>query len=269
VVYNSILRVIFHPEVVPMFKNICALFAILTTFPYQPVLAQSPLKLINDPWPPFTGETLPGKGVATEIVSTALNRAGFQTVVEFVPWKRALEGTIDGTYDILITTSYSEERAKKVAYSNSYLSNTVRLIKRKNTPYRFDSLEDIRGLVVGVTKGYIYEPQFDKATFFTKDDGGENVIANLKKLAAGRIDLFAEDELVAGFYLKENFSPDTLSVEYLPNPLNTKDLHIIVRKTRADHEQIISAFNDALADMHADGTYTEILVRQGYLHSKP
>ncbi len=242
-----------------------AIISVILQLPLHTVSAQEPLKLVNDPWPPFTGNTLPGKGIATEIVTTALHRAGYETNVDFVPWKRALDGTFDGTYDILITTSFSEDRAKKVTYSDPYLSNTVRLVKRKGSPHQFGNVENLRGLIVGVTKGYLYEPEFDKATFFVKDDGGENVLANLKKLAAGRLDLFAEDELVVGYYLKDNFTPEELSVQYLPKALNTKHLHIIIRKSRPDHAEIIGAFNKALIAMRSDGTYDTILIRHGFL----
>ena len=218
---------------------------VLLLFSAREAPGQDVLRLANDPWPPYTGETLPGKGIATEIVVTALHRAGYETQVTFVPWKRALEGTFDGTYDILITTSYNDERAKKVAYSDPYLSNVVRLIKRKDSAHKFNSIEDIRGLTVGVSKGYIYEPEFDEATFFIKDNQGESVLANLKKLQAGRLDLIAEDELVVKYFLKENFSSEALEVNFLPKPLNTKNLHIIIRKSHINNTRIIEGFTQA------------------------
>ena len=97
--------------------SICPRFLLLSVvfllFDIRTGYAQEVLKLVNDPWPPYTGETLPGKGIATEIVVTALRRAGYETQVTFVPWKRALKGTIDGTYDILITTSYNDDRGQE------------------------------------------------------------------------------------------------------------------------------------------------------------
>ncbi len=140
-----------------VFRSLLILMTVIFLFDIRTGKTQDVLNLVNDPWPPYTGETLPGKGIATEIVVTALRRAGYKTHVNFVPWKRALEGTFDGTYDILITTSYNDDRAKTVSYSDPYLSNVVRLIKRKGTAHRFDNIEDIRGLTVGVTEGYIYD----------------------------------------------------------------------------------------------------------------
>lgn len=219
-----------------------------------------PLKLVNDPWPPYTSSNLHKGGVATQIVQTALQKAGYKTIVDFLPWARAIEGTFDGTYDILITASYSEERAKKVIYSNPYLINEIRFIKLSGTKHRFEDLEDLKGLVIGVARGYLYEPSFDKADFFIKDEGVD-IVSNLKKLKHGRVDLAVEDKLVARYYLNTIFEKDTMQVDFLPKALNKKNMHIIIRKDRADHTEIISKFNTALDAMKKDGSYDKILIQ--------
>jgi polar amino acid transport system substrate-binding protein len=234
--------------------------SILATFHVTIASDNQPLKLVNDPWPPYTGSNLHNGGVSTEIVQTALHKSGYKTTVDFLPWARAIEGTFDGTYDILITASYSEERAKKVIYSDPYLTNEIRFIKLSGTKHRFKVLEDLQGLVVGVARGYIYEPSFDKADFFIRDEGVD-VVSNLKKLKNGRVDLIVEDELVARYYLNTIFEKDTMQVDFLPKALNKKNMHIIVRKARADHAEIISKFNNALDAMKKDGSYDKILIQ--------
>jgi polar amino acid transport system substrate-binding protein len=254
----------FLQKIVSKGRRVLAPSVLLLLLSTHPSLGQELLTLVNDPWPPYTSETLPGKGLATEIVTTALHRAGYSTQVTFAPWTRALNGTFDGTYDILVTTSYSDERAKTMAYSDPYLSQTVRFIKRSGATHQFNSLEDLRGLTVGVTQGYIYEPAFDEATHFVKDGGAEDTVANLKKLKNNRLDLIAEDELVARYYMQKNFLPDEFTVDYISPPLHIKNLHIIIRKARIDHTDVIDAFNEALASMRDDGTYNSILARHGF-----
>ena len=51
----------------------------------QPAFAQR-LRLVADAWPPFTDATLINGGLATDIVSTALARAGYASDFEQVPW---------------------------------------------------------------------------------------------------------------------------------------------------------------------------------------
>lgn len=50
------------------------------------------LRLVADAWPPFTDSTLVNGGLATDIVTTALARAGYASDFEQVPWARAMLG---------------------------------------------------------------------------------------------------------------------------------------------------------------------------------
>ena len=60
------------------------------------------LRLVADAWPPFTDINLVNGGLATDLVSTALARAGYTTAFEQVPWARALQGVGEGRYDVLV-----------------------------------------------------------------------------------------------------------------------------------------------------------------------
>ena len=62
--------------------------------------AAEKLRLVADAWPPFTDATLVNGGLATDIVSTALARAGYASDFEQVPWARALLGVGEGRYDV-------------------------------------------------------------------------------------------------------------------------------------------------------------------------
>jgi len=45
------------------------------------LVAGESLKLVNDPWPPYTSDDLPQKGIATQIVKLVLKRAGYNSEV--------------------------------------------------------------------------------------------------------------------------------------------------------------------------------------------
>lgn len=121
-------------------------------------------------------------------------------------------------------------------------------------------MNDLDGLTIGVIDGYIYEPKFDIATNFTKEKIVSDALA-LKMLVAGRIDLVIVDRLVAAYTIKQEQGLSGMDIETLPNPLNLKHLHIIIRKTKQGHERVIADFNASLAQMRSDGTYTDILNR--------
>jgi len=219
--------------------------------------AQETLKLVNDPWPPYTFQHPANKGVATNIVQSTLNRAGYKSTVTLVPWERALKGTMIGIYDILMTTSYSAERAKKVIYSEPYLENTIKFLKLKSSPYKYSTLPGFKGLRIGTISGYLYSKEFDEASFLQKDSGATNMIANLKKLKLGRLDLIIGDVKTIKYYINKDFNPTDF--EFLPQAVNSKSMHIIIRKEHLDAEKIISDFNRALKEIKIDGTHEKIL----------
>ncbi len=50
-----------------------------------PLTSAEHVRLVGDVWPPFTDQRLPGNGLAVELVSTALQRAGHSTEYVEVP----------------------------------------------------------------------------------------------------------------------------------------------------------------------------------------
>ena len=66
----------------------------------EPAVAEH-LRLTGDSWPPFTDQNLPNNGLAVDLVSSALQRAGHTTEYVEVPWARVLRGLQQGDYDRL------------------------------------------------------------------------------------------------------------------------------------------------------------------------
>ena len=82
-------------------------------------------------WPPYADAGLPGQGLAVEIVTTALQRAGYTTYMRIDSLDRILEGGALGVYDVFATPWYSDARNKYLDYSEPYLQSYIRFIKRK------------------------------------------------------------------------------------------------------------------------------------------
>lgn len=87
-------------------------FALIVLLLLTQSAAAQKLRLVADAWPPFTDATLVNGGLATDIVSTALARAGYASDFEQVPWARALFGVGEGRYDVLVNAWYTDERTK-------------------------------------------------------------------------------------------------------------------------------------------------------------
>ena len=227
----------------------------------QSVFAQR-LRLVADAWPPFTDATLINGGLATDIVSTALARAGYASDFEQVPWARALMGVGDGRYDVLINAWYDEARTQLGEFSGEYLLNRVRFIKRRDDPIDYQSLDQLHDAPIAVVRGYAYSAAFDQDPQLQKVPVHSFAMA-VRMLAAQRVKLTLEDEYVARYYLARESAMVRNAVEFLPKTLSENSLHILVSLKNPEHAQIVAGFDREIAKMKVDGSYARLLKLHG------
>lgn len=227
----------------------------------QGAVAQT-LRLAGDAWAPYADVSLLHDGLSTDLIRTALGRAGYDTEYEQVPWARAIHGLSEGRYDIVINAWYSEDRTRIGVFSAPYLINRLRFLKRKDASIEFQNLSQLHGYSIAVVRGYAYSPEFDADANLEKVPVASFSIA-VRMLAAGRVGLTVEDEYAARFALKREPADVQADVEFLPKSLSENSLHMLVSLKRADHQQIVVDFDKAIADMKADGTYDKLIKLHG------
>ncbi len=224
--------------------------------------AADTLRLVADPWPPFNDQRLPNNGLASDLVSTALARAGYATRYVEVPWERAVRGLQRSDYDLLINAWYTEERAHFGYFSAPFLVNRIRFLRRKGSAIRFEQLSDLYPYRIAVMRGYAYSAEFNGDARLHKVGVG-SFASGARMLQAGRVELTLEDEIVARYHLGRELSGIREQLEFLPQPLSENGLHILVRRSHPQHRQIAEAFDRAIAAMRSDGSYAAILQRHG------
>ena len=224
--------------------------------------AAQPLRLVADPWPPFNDQTLLNNGVASDLVTTDLNRAGYTTSYVQVPWERAVRGLQQEIYDVLINAWYTDERAVFGHYSQPYLINRIRFLQRKGSQIKFTQLPDLYPYSIAVVRGYAYSSEFDQDSRLSKV-GVVGFEVGARMLHARRVQLTLEDELVARFHLSRSLAGIRDQLEFLPQPLSENGLHILISRKHPQHRQIADDFNKAIEDMRADGSYAQIFLHHG------
>lgn len=224
--------------------------------------AAEKLRLVADAWPPFTDATLVNGGLATDIVSTALARAGYASDFEQVPWARALLGVGEGRYDVLVNAWYTDDRTKFGQFSGEYLLNRVRFLKRKDAPIEFSNLQQLHTYPIAVVRGYAYSPEFDEDVALQKIPV-HNFAMAVRMVAADRVKLTLEDEYVARYYLARESTKVRNAVEFLPKPLSENSLHILVSLKNPQHEEIVASFDREIARMKVDGSYEKLMRQHG------
>ena len=216
----------------------------------------------GDPWPPFLDPEHAKQGVAVEIVTAALASQGHTLKFSFMPWQRALDGVKDGSIDILVGAWHTQEREAYLMFGDAYLSNDLKFIKRKGDSFAYTGIDSLKGKNIGTVRGYGYGDEFANATHFKKQEAAE-LMPSILKLAGGRIDLTLEDEVVARSMISKKDPALLEQLEFVDPPLSSNPLHIATGQKNANKTKIIDAFNKGLAAIKADGTFDDILTRNG------
>lgn len=241
---------------------LCAL-GLLGMLLAAPAFGLDRLRLVADNWPPFTDSAMPGGGLATSLVTTALARAGYASGYEEVPWARALMGIGEGRYDVLISAWYNDARKQIGQFSKGYLSNRIRLLKRKDDTLSYENQGDLFPYSIAVVRDYAYSPAFDSDTRLNKV-AVRNFSTAVRMLAAGRVNLAVEDEYVARYNLQREPQAVREGVTLVGPPLAENTLHILVSLKHPDHQQIVERFEQAIAAMKADGSYARLMRQHGF-----
>jgi polar amino acid transport system substrate-binding protein len=228
----------------------------------QPQSKQQSLHLVANSWEPLTGRALPRGGLATEIVTTALRRAGYAVDIEIEPWARALANVANRKYDGIVAIWSTPGRRKRYDFSDAYYENELVFIKRKDRSLAFNNWHDLDGLIVGTGRDYDYNESFRLARNFTKSPVA-SLSVNLSKLVAGRIDLTIDDKLIAQYAIRKgapgfNFERD---LDLLVTPLARAPLYFGISLQYAGHAEVVARFNEVLAAMKRDGSYDAIVSR--------
>lgn len=218
------------------------------------------LRLVANHWEPYTGEGLPWQGYASNIVTTALRRAGYSSTVTILPWARALAMTVAGQADGIVAIWSTAQRRQSIMFSDAYLSNRLVLVYLRGRALSHGGLSDLTGLRVGVGRGYDYSDSLLAANSFYREPVS-HALQNLGKLGLGRVDVVLEDERIARFNLQLHGSeiPNGNDLRLSETALLVLPLYFGVSCRRADAAVIIHRFNDALRQMKSDGTFARML----------
>lgn len=221
------------------------------------------LRLVANTWPPFNDVNLLNNGLSSDLVITALKRAGYSSSYFQVPWARVLHGLQVADYDIVVSAWHDEERTGYGVFSQPYLVNRIHFLRRKGSDVQFHTLSDLGSNAIAVVRGYVYQHDFDSDASLTRVPVVDFAMG-ARMLAAGRVQLTLEDELVARHYFQYELRGIEDQLEFLPEPLSENGLHILVRKSHPHAAQIVERFNLAMQAMREDGTYAKIFAAHGF-----
>ena len=220
---------------------------------------------VEGAYPPFSYTTPDGKleGFDIDIARALVAAMGAEVKLVAQDWDDIIPALLARKYDAIIASmSITEERKKKVAFSNKYYNTPGKFVCKKGAMKDFTRAE-----VAQATKGKSIAVQ--RATIhdrFVTEQGGEGV--KVKRygtqddayldLVAGRVDMLLADSVAIddGFLKKPEgqafqfIGPDLSEVKYFGEGAG-----IAIRKQDTD---VVELFNQAIVKIRQDGTYKKI-----------
>ena len=208
------------------------------------------LSIATGSYAPFTGQDLPGEGVVNRSVRAIAKSAGFEISFNYMPWKRTLEATRRGMYDATSYWYYSEQREPHFIHVGPVMREREVFFTRTDADIpEWNELEDLAGLRIGVVPGYTYTPQL-----WDLGESGRLILseatsdeANLKKLLAGRIDVYPMSETAGWHLISELFSEEEQArIRILDTPLVISGGYLLVSRSKPDAEDVAQALQNAV-----------------------
>ena len=205
-------------------------------------------------WAPWTyhdeNDNLVGYDV--EVANAIAEKLGVK--VNFIEgeWDGLLAGLDAGRYDIMVNgIGITPDREEKYNFSTPYAYNRTAVIVRGDYD-EISSMEDLNGKKTANTISSTYATQAE--AYGAEVTGVDDLNQTIELLLAGRIDATLNAEVTFFDYLKAH--PDA-NVKIAAYSDEVEQVAIPVRKSD-DTTTLLSAINDALAEMDKDGTLASL-----------
>lgn len=237
--------------------NIVLLISILGFICRPAAYANDVIRLATGDYPPFMAEEMKYKGVASCIVTKALNLAGYEVDIRILPWKRAYALSVEGkAFDGTFVWLKTAERERLFYYSDPVIAERQVFFHLKGRSFDWDSVQDLAGLRIGALLGFTYGAAFrdgEKASLFSVDRSDSDV-ENFNKLLEGRIDLYPQLVEVGYYQIFKNFPPEvgTLITNH-PKPVLVEHSYLLLSRKDPQNETVMARFNDALRQLRKNG----------------
>lgn len=204
-------------------------------------------------------------GFIPHIVKEAFKVKGIQVeMIWFHSWKRAFEQAKKKEVDSTCCWFFVAERTKDFYYSDPVSEEAQVFFHLKSFKFDWNAVDDLKGIQIGGNTGFHYGDELEEAEKAGKIemDRTRNYDQNLKKLLAGRIQIYPAATITAYDHLRNLFPQETVDLfTYHPKPLLQKQLHLLISKKMEKNKamRMLFLFNLGLQRLKENGTYDKII----------
>jgi len=236
-------------------KNVMCLGLILVTLLWTNAIYADAITLVYHKFPPYEfQEDKKPAGIMVDIVQTIFERVNVPMKLKFLPFKRALKETKEGKNDGLFILYKTPERMEYFDYTEPVIHSPLVFFVRKDSNIKFQKLSDLKGLKIGIFRGYTYGAEFDNYPDYTLHPANSHE-SNMKKLILGRNDAYICDKTVGIISALKAEAMQELKI--LPNPYKVMTLYMVF--TKGKHQNVIDKINPIIKSMNASGEIDKLI----------
>ena len=198
------------------------------------------------------------QGVMVDIVRAVGKEAGFEVTIEPMAFS-ALIGSLNAKRIDLISAAMfiTPPRQEIVSFSDPVYRYGEGVMVLKDDPKQYVTLEDMKGMTVGVQIGTAFVEPIQKSGFFKEVKLYDNPPDMMRDANAGRIQAGFMDYPIAVSILKAGNHPNLrMATSYKPTVMGS--LGIAARK---DNPELIQRINTAIKTLQDKGEIEKILTK--------
>jgi len=220
-----------------------------------------PLRVgVEGAYPPFSWKEADGtlKGFDIDFANAVCEKLGRECVLIEQDWDGIIPALLAKKYDVIIASmSITDERKKKIDFSNKYYNTPAKMIAKEGTSL-MDNNASLTGKRIGVQRGTTHQCYVEK--FFPDAElvmyGSQEEV--FQDLATGRLDAQLSDSIqgLEGFLQTDAgkgfafLGGDQVDIECMGEGAG-----ISMRK---GSDALLTSINNAIEAIRADGTYEKI-----------
>lgn len=229
-----------------------------------PAAAQQALKVGSTPTGiPFTfldTQTNTIQGVMVDLVTEIGKDAGFGVQVEPMQFSALIGSLTSNRIDIIAAAMYiTEPRKQQIDFSAPVYTYGDGLFVPKSDVKEYASLQDLKGLTVGVQVGTAYVEPLQKSGLFPEVKIYETIPDIMRDVNAGRIKAGFADLPIVAYNLQQGRFPEVRLVKGY-KPMVVGSVGIGVRKSDSE---LLRKIDASLAKLKQNGTVAKILTKWG------
>lgn len=208
------------------------------------------LRIATGEYAPFADSGHPAGGLVNAFVAEIGEDAGYAVDFDYMPWMRSLELARTGRYAATSYWYFNQDREADFIHVGPVLTERMVLFRRVDTELpSWEDISDLNEFSIGAVTGYTYTPDFwDLAA-----DGqllvetAQDDAANLRKLLAGRIDIYPMSEEVGLALLEKIFTQEERAqITIEPVALMITEGFLLVSRAAENAEDVANSLQAAI-----------------------